>query len=185
VCKQETYIKKGLLFRRLFLGSPSPFWFLGGCKFWQACVIIAIIAKTRSLVMVDAVGSNVLKGSPGESYVVCLTGFSDGTGETNVAKVDISGLKMSDGQVPGIVNITEVEWSIQGYSAIKFSWDHTTDDVALYLAKGNGFLDFGEEFLELRDPASAGDTGDLLLSSVGAVVNGTYTITLTLNLRKG
>lgn len=114
-----------------------------------------------------------------------ITNISDGTGETSVAKVVKSGLVATNGAAPTKLAIEELWWSIQGFSSIRFFWDHTTPDELAILAAGNGFRPMGG----LRgvngmlvDPASAGGTGNVILSTAGAVAGATYDITMVLRL---
>jgi len=110
-----------------------------------------------------------------------LTNISDGTGESNVVKIDKSAFTAYDGSEPGIINIISARWNIQGFSYVKLSTDHTTDDVVLLLS-GNGYDNWADAG-GLRDPASSGQTGDLLLTTVGAASGATYDITLEVLLR--
>jgi hypothetical protein len=129
--------------------------------------------------MADTVTTAVMQNSEME-YVVHLTGLCDATGETNVTKIDRSALLNTANLAPVAVDIISVRWNIQGYTYIKLSWDHTTDDTAMFLS-GNGYENF-EDAGGLRDPRSSavtGASGDVLLSSVGGVSTATYDITIT------
>ena len=125
--------------------------------------------------MADTVTSQVLL-SGARQHVVALTGISDGTGETAVAKIDKSTLKDINGNEPSALTIQKVQWTTQGFTYLKLAFDHATDDAAVVLA-GDGCLDFSG-YGGLKDPASAGGTGDLLLTSVGAAAGDTYTVVL-------
>lgn len=136
--------------------------------------------------MADAVTTRVIANTASR-YIVHLTSISDGTGESAVVKVDKSTLLATDGAEPASLDIEQVRWNIQGITSVRFLWDHTTDDVALVLS-GSGYDDFrvpggAPERVNvgaLADPRSAGDTGDILLTTQGAAANGTYDITLVL-----
>lgn len=148
--------------------------------------------------MADVVTTNVL-WNPGtaatakqnaKEYLVHCTNLSDGTGETNVVKVDKSTLFSTAGIEPVALNIDRIEYSIQGFKAVKISWDHTTDQTAVVLGTGCGFFDFTGGLYLLRDfgytsglldPQGAGDTGDILFSTIAPAANATYSITLFLN----
>lgn len=107
-----------------------------------------------------------------------LTNISDGTGESAVQKVDKSGLAGFDGATePLKLKIWEIRWAISGFTAVQLLADHTTDDVLMVLA-GNGYEDFGV-YGGKADPASAGGTGDILLTTAGASADATYDITVT------
>jgi len=128
--------------------------------------------------MADTVSSTVLANGP-RQYGVRLTGISDGTGETNVVKVDISTLVTASGAAPTKVNVKEIQWSIQGYTSIRLLWDHTTD-VLIDVLSGNGYRDY--EPIGYLPDSGTGQTGDVLLTSAGAVSGATYDITLVLIL---
>ena len=110
-----------------------------------------------------------------------MTCISDGTGESNVIKVDISTLLNTSGQTVTYTAVEEIEWDVQGFSSVKLSWDHTTDDV-MKLLSGRGAVSY-KHLGYLFDPRSTGGTGDILLTSTGAVVGATYDITLVIQLR--
>lgn len=129
--------------------------------------------------MADAVTSQVLVSGP-RRYAVVLTGISDGTGESAVAKIDKSTLTDAIGAEPSTLAIQKLQWTMQGYTYIKLAFDHTTDDTAVVIA-GDGCLDFAA-YGGLKDPASAGGTGDLLLTTVGHTAGDSYTILLDVTL---
>jgi hypothetical protein len=131
--------------------------------------------------MTDTVDSKVVFAGT-RRRVVKLINISDGTGESDVVKVDVSALVGPDGTAPTYIAIDEVQWSIQGFTSVRLEWDATTDDEALVLAAGNGYLNF-TNVGGLVDPKSSGTTGDLLLTTAGAVSGATYDITLSLRLK--
>lgn len=128
--------------------------------------------------MADAVTTAVLAAGPRNASVL-LTCISDGTGEAAVVKVDKSGLSNALGVEPSRLTILAVEWSMQGFTYLKLAFDHTADDTALVLGPGYGELCM-RKVGGLKDPASAGGTGDLLLTSVGATAGDSYTVLLHL-----
>lgn len=135
--------------------------------------------------MADAVTVREV-GQTSQQLVLHLTNISDGTGETNVVKADKSTYVAPDGAEPASLDIETVRWAVQGMSYVKLTWDAATDDTALVLA-ASGFEDFRCADLEavpgnaaLKDPRSAANVGDILLSTVGAVAGGSYDITITL-----
>lgn len=130
--------------------------------------------------MADTVTSQVIF-SGDRRYVAQFTNVSDGTGESNVQKVDISSLTLPDGTAPNRVVIEEMEWGVQGFDYVKLSFDHTTDDTGVLLA-GNGYKDY-RPYGGLQDPASAGGTGDILFSTSGATSGASYDVLLHLRLK--
>ncbi len=138
--------------------------------------------------MSDAAVARVV-GETREVYIVHLTSISDGTGEADAIKVDKSTLLAPDGAEPAALDIERVVWNCDGM-AVRIEWDHTTDDLALALS-GVGQADFRGEgsqggvppLCSLKDPRTAGDTGDILLTTVGHTSGDTYNITLWLRKR--
>lgn len=103
--------------------------------------------------------------------IYSFTSVSDGTGESAVQKIDISGLPGA----PSAVNIEQVWWTTAGMS-VKILFDHTTDDVGL-IVSGNGNLKF-DSFGGIPDPKSAGGTGDIMFTTVDHHSGDTYSIVL-------
>lgn len=143
--------------------------------------------------MADAVISRVLRNDK-RIYTVQLLNLSDGTGESNVVKVDKSALLAQDAAEPARLAIAQIRWNIQGFTYIRLSFDHDTDDIVRYLS-GSGYDDYGGMGYPnapdaayvgasglLADPATAGGTGDLLLTTVGHSSGDTYDILMTLRL---
>jgi len=127
--------------------------------------------------MADAVTSQVLVSNK-TKYVGAFTNISDGTGESDVTKVDISGLIGA----PTKVKINEVWFAIFGMS-VEITTDHTADDTVLTLT-GTGYFNFAIPFGGIVDPASAGGTGDVLFTTIGHAANDTYSIILGLGLKE-
>lgn len=120
--------------------------------------------------MADTVTSQVLfNGS--KKTIRAFTNVSDGTGESAVAKVDISGLTGA----PTAVKILRVWYSVYGMS-VSILFDHTTDDKVLVF-QGDGCFDM-RDFAGIADPASTGGTGDILFTTAGHTSGDTYTIIL-------
>jgi hypothetical protein len=145
--------------------------------------------------MADTVTSNVIY-QDAKQYVVHLTSLSDGTGETNVVKVDKSTLTAVGGAEPTALDIERVDYTITGFTSVKITWDHATDSPGLLLTGANS-LDFtglgsrygaahilrdAQRTPGLQDPKTADSTGDLLLTSAGAS-GSAYAITLWLSKR--
>jgi hypothetical protein len=126
--------------------------------------------------MADTVDTIVLANT-NRYYAIHIQNRSDGTGESNVVKVDKSTLTGPiSGVEPGSLVLLEARWSIQGFASVRLNWDHTTDDEIMTLT-GNGYEDF-RPVGGLQDPKSAGDTGDVLLTTNNNVSGNTYDITL-------
>lgn len=136
----------------------------------------------------DAVATKVILESK-THYIVHLTNISDGTGESDVVKVDKSAIGVaSDGAEAGSLEIDKIAWNCDGM-AVRLEWDHTTDDLAMALS-GNGLVNFKDirdifspgvfNTGGLKDPRSTGGTGDILVTTVGHTSGDTYNITLWL-----
>lgn len=128
--------------------------------------------------MADTVTTAVLANGP-RQYAVRLTNISDGTGESNVIKVDLSTLQLANGNAPTYSGVKEIQWAVQGFTSVRLSWDRTTD-VQIDLLAGNGYRDYAT-IGPLVDNGTGG-TGDVLLTTAGAVSGATYDITLVLYL---
>lgn len=115
--------------------------------------------------------------------ILCV---SDGTGETNVVKVQKSTLTNSNGIVPTKLAIEQLWWSISGFTSVELDWDHTTPDEIAILATGNGAQLYGRtlgvDLGSLWDPASAGGTGNIILTSKGASASATYNIYMLIRM---
>jgi hypothetical protein len=120
----------------------------------------------------------IFKGKRTAAYR--LLGISDGTGESLVTKIDLSTLTKSDGAAPTRCSILAIKWDVQGYSSVRLYWDHTTPDECMVMSKV-GYIDY-RELGGLVDPASAGGTGNLKLTSADPVSGATYDITVEIGL---
>lgn len=118
--------------------------------------------------MADSV-STVTLFSNSKRAAFVFNNLSDGTGESAVVKIDISTLV----DAPTKVKIMRVQGNTFGM-AVRVLFDHTTDDTALIL-QGEFDLDF-TPWGGLKDPASAGGTGDVLFTTSGHSSGVSYSI---------
>ena len=130
--------------------------------------------------MADTVDSLILVNQP-PYYTVRLTNASDGTGESAVKKVDKGDLTDIAGLEPLALDLIGIEWDVGGMN-VTLLWDHTTDDEMIVLI-GQGEWDQRRDGA-IRDPRTAGDTGDILLTTSGHSAGDGYTILLRLKMRK-
>lgn len=130
--------------------------------------------------MADTVTTRVLASDP-KHYTVRLLNRSDGTGESNVKKVDRSTLTGPDGIEPKNLVVDSIRWAVQGFSYVRLHWDAATDDDVAVLCN-NGYENYSDVGGD-PDPRSATNVGDILVSTVGAVSGASYDITLRLKLR--
>ena len=125
--------------------------------------------------MADTVTTQTIADTSGVKFVAKLTNFSDGTGETNVKKVDASELTfMSE---DGNRSIARVYYSINTAdrkSGVGIIWDGVTNASALFLS-GQGFMDFRTDGNSIPNNATT-PTGDVLLSTKNFANGDNYTI---------
>ena len=134
--------------------------------------------------MADAVTSQTL--SDGDRIaVVKFTNISDGTGESSVAKVDISALATSNtGLTPSRATIEQIWYDIGGMR-VALEWNATSNVVAAVLggsaAAGNvnGHMDF-RSFGGLKNTEASGANGDIDLTTHGHTAHDHYTIVMQL-----
>ena len=130
--------------------------------------------------MADAVDSRVIYNGK-RYYVVHLQNNSDGTGESAVNKVDISTLTTADGGVCTYTAIDTIVGEVWG-GEVQLVWDHTTDDK-IALLSGFVNIDWSYEGGKV-DPRSAGDTGDILLTTNGFTSASGYDLTLRIRKKR-
>ena len=127
--------------------------------------------------MADAVTSQTIIDGE-RNCVMKFTNVSDGTGESAVAKVDVSALASnSAGVACSEVRVMRVSHAIVGMS-VQLFLDATSNVLLMELAESsNGHMDF-RDFGGLPNNAGSGKTGDILLTTKGHSSGDTYTITL-------
>ena len=110
--------------------------------------------------------------------IMKFTNVSDGTGESAVAKVDVSALSSnSDGKACSEVRIMRVSHAIVGMS-VQLFFDATTNVLLMELAESsNGHMEF-KEFRGIPNNAGSGKTGDVLFTTKGHSSGDTYSIVL-------
>ena len=123
--------------------------------------------------MGDAVATQVLY-EDANYYVAKFTNVSDGTGESAVAKVDVSALTPACARV----QINKIIYSTYGMG-VDLYWDATTNVLAWSLgADDSGVIDFVSELYPLVNNAGTGITGDVLFTTIGHGAGDTYSIIL-------
>jgi len=133
--------------------------------------------------MADTVDTKTIF-SGARKKVYMFINISDGTGESDVVKIDRSSLTGQNGLAPTYLVIEEIQWSIQGFASVRLEWDDGTDDEAIVLAPGNGVASW-VAVGGLKHPQVPGDAteGDLLLTTNCAQSGATYTITIVIRLK--
>jgi hypothetical protein len=113
-----------------------------------------------------------------------ITCVSDGTGETDVVKVDISELRTRFGKVPTRTSIQKILYSVSGFSSVILKWDRAPNSTICVMAGTDGCFNW-KKTGGLPDPSSGGDrTGNILLTSNGASSGDVYDITIELKLKE-
>lgn len=123
--------------------------------------------------------------SGNKRVIVRLAGVSDGTGETDVVKIDLSDLKTLNGNVPGRTAIEWIDYNVLSMTVV-LEWDRAPH-AEICRIDGNttnaiGRLDW-ERFGGKVDPGGDDRTGDILLTSTNAANGDSYEITLSLRLK--
>ena len=130
--------------------------------------------------MADAVTSQTIQD--GERYCILkFTNVSDGTGESAVAKVDVSALASnSEGKSCSEVKVMRVSHAIVGMS-VQLFLDATSNVLLMELAESsNGHMDF-KDFSGIPNNAGSGKTGDILFTTKGHSSGDTYSIVLEMH----
>ena len=127
--------------------------------------------------MADAVTSQTI--FDGDKKVIQkFTNISDGTGESEVKKVDVSALTTNGhGQTCTSVTIEKIWWQCVGMKTRLF-FAATSNAFIIELGENqSGYHDYSS-FGGLKNNAGSGVTGDILFTTVGHSSADTYTITL-------
>lgn len=127
--------------------------------------------------MADIVTTQTLTDTSGVKFVVKLTNISDGTGETDVTKVDSSTTTFMTED--GNRKIAKVWFSVNTSnpkSAVELKWAGATNATALFLS-GQGFFDLREAGDEITNNATT-PTGDVLLSTRNFASGDNYSLVI-------
>ena len=128
--------------------------------------------------MVDTVVTQVLNNGPRNLVLKC-TSLSDGTGESGVKKFDAaSSTYANNGALVGIhVTLWRLDYDIHNMG-VELLWDASSAQQLLLLG-GFGKQDF-KPFGGLTVPVITGATGSILLTTIGAMANSSYSLVFTL-----
>ena len=127
--------------------------------------------------MADAVTSQTIIDGE-RNCVMKFTNVSDGTGESAVAKVDVSALASNAAGVAcSEVRVLRVSHAIVVMS-VQLFLNATSNVLLVELAESsNGHMDF-KDFGGLPNNAGSGKNGDILFTTKGHSSGDTYSITL-------
>tara|TARA_R110000796_G_scaffold26889_3_gene74223 strand:- start:4201 stop:4605 length:405 start_codon:yes stop_codon:yes gene_type:complete len=130
--------------------------------------------------MADAVTSQTIQDGE-KNCIMKFTNVSDGTGESAVAKVDVSALASnSEGKSCSEVKVLRVSHAIVGMS-LQLFFDATTNVLLMELAESsNGHMDF-KDFSGITNNAGSGKTGDILFTTKGHSSGDTYSVVLEMH----
>ena len=130
--------------------------------------------------MADAVTTQTIIDGE-RNCVMKFTNVSDGSGESAVAKVDVSALAANaNGKACSEVRIQRVSHAIVGMS-VQLFFNASTNVLAMELAESsNGHMDF-KDFGGIPNNAGSGKNGDILFTTKGHSSGDTYSITLESN----
>lgn len=126
----------------------------------------------------------LVRQSDGTFYVARFSCLGDGTpaDQTAAVLVDKSTLTAGNGKEPVALDLVKIKAVAFGITSVRLHWDHTTDDEIVSFGSGAAF-EF-EDMAGLRDPRTAGDTGDVLVTTLGMAASGGYIIDATFRLRQ-
>jgi hypothetical protein len=128
--------------------------------------------------MADTVTTRTLFAGT-KRYIQQYTNTSDGTGESAVQKLDISGLTDSAGNAVTAIKLERIWGNTSGMS-VNILTDHTAD-VLMHTVAGDCInLDF-TSFGGKKDTGTGG-TGDVLFTTVGHSNGDTYDLTIQYGL---
>lgn len=133
--------------------------------------------------MADTVTSQTLQDGD-RIAVMKFTNISDGTGESDVVKVDVSALAPSNGKPCTGVRVRKINFSVTGMK-VRLEYDATADTLICDLPSDSaGELRFDEEG-GIPNNAGSGKTGDILFTTLGQISGDSYMVTLTLEKTYG
>ena len=127
--------------------------------------------------MADAVTSQTIQDGE-RNCIMKFTNVSDGTGESAVAKVDVSALAANAAGVScSEVRVMRVSHAIVGMS-VQLFLNASSNVLLIELAESsNGHMDF-KDFGGIPNNAGSGKNGDILFTTKGHSSGDTYSITL-------
>jgi hypothetical protein len=128
--------------------------------------------------MADSVISTKLKDHA-TAWAYAFVNESDGTGESNVRKVNANTLIASTGDgASQRLTVNKIAWSIAGAnSKVKLMWGGTGANTFAILT-GSGTFDLVTNLTTPFVNTTANTTGDIYLSTLGFTAGATYTIVM-------
>lgn len=128
--------------------------------------------------MADTVATQVLYDGAKQA-IMKFTNASDGTGETNVKKVDVATLASYQGKACSAVQIDRIYVLTHGME-VRLLWEATAN-VTILTAPQNTMQTMSyDDFGGLDNNAGTGKTGNILFSTLDASAGDSYTIILVM-----
>lgn len=128
--------------------------------------------------MADTVATQIL--FQGDKQVIMkFTNASDGTGETNVVKVNVATLSSYQGNPCVAVQIDKIYGLTHGME-VRLLWEATANVTILTFPQNAAQTFDFNEFGGLDNNAGTGKTGNILFSTLDASSGDTYTIILVM-----
>ena len=136
--------------------------------------------------MADIVTSQTLKDHA-SAWAVKLTNISDGTGETNVTKVNANTLIASNGDGSTRLSITKLFWNVsRGTSSLQdprvtLFWANSVAggaNTTIATLSGSGVLDLTTGLQAPFTNNAANTAGNIMLSTTGFTTSAAYTLVL-------
>ena len=127
--------------------------------------------------MADVVTSQTIQDGERKA-VLKFTNISDGTGESEVVKVDVSALTAnSAGKSCSKVTVAKIWWQCVGMG-VELLCDATVNTLIISLSPNSaGFHDYSP-FTGIPNNGGSGVTGDILFTTIAASSTDTYTVIL-------
>ena len=127
--------------------------------------------------MADAVTSQQLLDN--DSVIYKFTNVSDGTGESAVTKIDVSGLTTQEktGKACDYLVLESVAFSVTGMS-VQILEDATSDVLILTLPPDSAGEIYFDDIGGLPNSKATGYTGDIKFTTQNALSGDTYSITM-------
>lgn len=128
--------------------------------------------------MADTVATQVIYDGAKQA-IMKFTNASDGTGETNVKKVDVATLSSYLGKACVAVQIDRI-YSLTHGMEVRLLWEATANVTILTVPQNNMQTMSFEDFGGLDNNAGTGKTGNILFTTLDASLGDAYTIILVM-----
>ena len=128
--------------------------------------------------MVDTVATQLIYDGAKQA-IMKFTNASDGTGETNVKKVDVTTLSSYLGKACSAVQIDRIYALTHGME-VRLLWEATANVTILTFPQNAAQTMSFDDFGGLDNNAGTGKTGNILFSTLDASAGDAYTIILVM-----